>query len=791
MSHIQWAGEEALVGRADELATLMRQLRTLEGGGVVTITGLPGVGRSALAATAVADLVAAGTTSVTVPLGGVKDPLGVADAVLARLPQATGLSTSLPEALWESYAGAPVLVVLEDPDLVQGLAGVLDEVADGYPAALLLVTALRPTRTDGERVVRVAPLPLPDADAPADSPALALFAQRAAAHGADIDLADPLVRSDVARICREAGGLPGVIELAASRAGTVPPAVMARGLTGTHGLEAALAWSSDLLSKAAQRTLVQASVFEGPFLLDAAAAVVEPRTSAGDPAEDLLELVDAHLVEIDPGEDGAPRFVLPLLVRVFARRLLNADGSVDDVRDRHAAYYRNRGRAGADVVRREWPDMAAALDHEIGNGRVDDALAVAVALAPEVQEVPGAAAGIEDRLRELLDRGDRVPEMLRARAMLWSGTAYPDGASADLQRLGMWTAQRLSEATRLARESGNGPALLESLDRTVRSLRITMDIAAAVSAAHEGLDLARRLDDQRALARFECWVSMAARMNGDADQSARLAASAVERGREHGDATAVSTGSQLLLSLPEELRPRLDPPLPDLVELLEECERTDQPFTAMTVLGVLARRSFLDDDPAAAARWLWKLLMIAANRQRSEPLATVGGAAMLLSVAVTLGECDDAARLRESVRPFELFVPYCVGPPDAVADYQRDVTSLDSSVSPERREELADEVAGQSLEQTNRRAQEVARRLAGHRPPERVSDARTRTPLTPREREVLAALASGRTNREIADALGMSAKTVMHHSVAIYRKLDVRGRAGATAWAYQHGVTNQ
>ena len=29
----------------------------------------------------------------------------------------------------------------------------------------------------------------------------------------------------------------------------------------------------------------------------------------------------------------------------------------------------------------------------------------------------------------------------------------------------------------------------------------------------------------------------------------------------------------------------------------------------------------------------------------------------------------------------------------------------------------------------------------------------------------------------------MSAKTVMHHSVAIYRKLDVRGRAGATAWA--------
>jgi DNA-binding NarL/FixJ family response regulator len=279
---------------------------------------------------------------------------------------------------------------------------------------------------------------------------------------------------------------------------------------------------------------------------------------------------------------------------------------------------------------------------------------------------------------------------------------------------------------------------------------------------------------------------MAARISGDAEQSARLAASAVVRGREHGDATAVSTGSQLLLSLPEELRPRLDPPLPGLVELLEQCERADQPYTAMTVLGVLARQSLLGGDPAAAARWIWRLLMIAANRQRSEPLATVGGAAMLLSVAVALGDREDAARLRESLRPFELFVPYCVGPPDAFADYQRDVASLEASVPPERREELAAEGADLGLEQINRRAQEMARRLSGHRPPHPETAPASTLALTPREHDVLAALASGRTNREIATQLGMSAKTVMHHSVAIYRKLGVQGRSAATAWAYQH-----
>jgi DNA-binding NarL/FixJ family response regulator len=64
-------------------------------------------------------------------------------------------------------------------------------------------------------------------------------------------------------------------------------------------------------------------------------------------------------------------------------------------------------------------------------------------------------------------------------------------------------------------------------------------------------------------------------------------------------------------------------------------------------------------------------------------------------------------------------------------------------------------------------------------------------PLTPREHEVLLALASGATNREIAAQLGLSVKTVMHHSVAIYRKLDVQGRAAATAWAYRQGLVSR
>lgn len=60
--------------------------------------------------------------------------------------------------------------------------------------------------------------------------------------------------------------------------------------------------------------------------------------------------------------------------------------------------------------------------------------------------------------------------------------------------------------------------------------------------------------------------------------------------------------------------------------------------------------------------------------------------------------------------------------------------------------------------------------------------------LTEREREVLAALAEGRTNREIAEALFISVKTASVHVSNILRKLDVSGRQEAARVAHRLGV---
>ena len=63
--------------------------------------------------------------------------------------------------------------------------------------------------------------------------------------------------------------------------------------------------------------------------------------------------------------------------------------------------------------------------------------------------------------------------------------------------------------------------------------------------------------------------------------------------------------------------------------------------------------------------------------------------------------------------------------------------------------------------------------------------------LTSRERQILALIARGMTNRAIADALTISDRTVDRHVSNILTKLDLPSRSAATAYAYERGLVRQ
>jgi HD-GYP domain-containing protein (c-di-GMP phosphodiesterase class II) len=62
--------------------------------------------------------------------------------------------------------------------------------------------------------------------------------------------------------------------------------------------------------------------------------------------------------------------------------------------------------------------------------------------------------------------------------------------------------------------------------------------------------------------------------------------------------------------------------------------------------------------------------------------------------------------------------------------------------------------------------------------------------LTERELEVLLVLVRGESDKQIADHLGISAKTVGHHVQHVYQKAGVRSRAAATVWAFEHDLVH-
>lgn len=88
-----------------------------------------------------------------------------------------------------------------------------------------------------------------------------------------------------------------------------------------------------------------------------------------------------------------------------------------------------------------------------------------------------------------------------------------------------------------------------------------------------------------------------------------------------------------------------------------------------------------------------------------------------------------------------------------------------------------------ALDDATRRAVAAGRQRAG-------TGAVWRNPdgLSPREVEVLALIADGRSNQEIADALVVSMATVKTHVNHVFTKTGARDRAQAVRYAYEQGV---
>ena len=363
----------SFLGRAADLAELDAALAAHR---LVTLVGPAGVGKTRLAVEC-----AAGRPDVRgfARLAQVREaaelPLVLAGVV--GQPVVTGDPF---DAVVRTLTDGPGLLVLDNCEHVVGAVAELAlDLLDECPDLRILATSRTALHVDGERLQPVAPLPADDAVELFVDRVLAVRPGWQPAGGEEVH---------VRRVVAALDGLPLALELGAGRAATLGlqeiadriddrfallPAVPHGSVAAHASLQAAIAWSVDLLDEPERAQLLRLWPFEGGFSLDAACAVRPEGQTVADTVASLSTLVTWSVATADTSADRT-RYLLLESIRAYCREI---DPDPVATRAAHARWVRelaarcivelragNAGRYLAMLVG-ELPNVRAGLAHDL------------------------------------------------------------------------------------------------------------------------------------------------------------------------------------------------------------------------------------------------------------------------------------------------------------------------------------------------------------------------------------------------------------------------------------------
>jgi predicted ATPase/DNA-binding CsgD family transcriptional regulator len=746
----------SFVGRQQELADARRLLAHNR---LLTLTGPGGCGKTRLAielAAGVADEYPDGVHFVSV--AGITDP-----ALVPRsIAQGIGLQDSRGRPLLEHLSGyvrtRKLLLVLDNFEHLLSAGGFVAELRNASTQLRILVTSRSPLHLSGEQEFPMPPLKMPQAES-AISPAAVLacdsaqlFTVRAAASVPGFAVNDQNANA-IARIVHRLDGMPLAIELAAARAKMLTPeAILARldhslGLLVGGGrdvpdrqrtLRATIAWSYDLLSEGARRLLAACSVFRGGINLDIIDTVCAEAVDLGVPILDALaELVDQSLLSQGSVSTTVPRYTMLETVREFAAEQLAEMDEAADAHAAHASAFRSvaadldrppcwPARAGLDIIELEHDNFRAALDW----AQTDDP-AAALRLANRLTAFWSARGHFSEGRRRLGNLIELVPKEDSERlaglsGLAWLATDQGDYAVAiDL----------LGHSIALARARhdviGEGYALFYRARATMGSGRV---VEGGKDAA-DALELLTQVGDAAGVASALFFCALATQYSGDlelaCDLFARCAAMYKESGLPSGSARALQLLgiARLILGDLPGARAALEQGLPVIVDI---------------------------GDRFAIPSGLTGMAGLAAKSGRPRLALRLAG----------------AAAAYEEVNQTHLPDPLRALLEEWLAPARRAVGGAAARLFAEGRRMTLEDAVAQAMADEPKDPWRVGRGSS----------------LTRRESEVAALVARGLTNRDIADRLYISIRTVEVHVDRILSKLGFRTRTQLAAWAHEEGL---
>jgi predicted ATPase/DNA-binding CsgD family transcriptional regulator len=745
------------IGRRRELPAVAE---AVERHRLATLRGTGGVGKTRLALHVAADLRDTFADGCwLVQLSPLHTPELLAPAVSEALGLPADAAGDPAQALAENLAERELLLVLDTCEhLTEACAELAARLLSAAPGLRILATSRAPLGAPGEHSLLIAPLELPTDDATAAyTDAVTLFVDRARAAVPEFALTRENTPA-VAELCRRLDGIPLALELAAVRLrGMTVAEILARlnnrfrvlgsartSIDRHRTLRAAVAWSYELCTPAEQRLWAELSVFPGSFGRAAAEQVSGP--GAGQTLRRLVEKsvaasAPAAAPPAFPGQDGERYQMLDTLREFGAERLGDA---TTEVRARHRDYYLDlTEQAAAGTMTASQADWLRWLAAETANLRV--------ALDFSFSAPGEAPAGLR-MTRLLLSYWLMTGQFTEGRRWHDLAAAVNPGSSDN--------AWAVFGAGILAVQQGDFPAGGPLLAQ-----------AAELAAATGDGDLAAHVTDARGSLAF---------LSGDLPVAQADYEAALARYEEAGfsDPAALVTYGRLasvcLLKLDVERAVKL------AEECLRRCEQIGEQWARGTALWVRAAARWMSGDNAAAIEDALACLRI---KDQVGDQHTIAMSFDLLSVClVATGDFERAAVLYGAGDALwtRLNAPVLMGP--GYADIRQGAAD---TARTQLGKERFDTLAGQGGAMPLSVALAVA--MGGDAPAAAGADAEA-TRLTRREREVAALVADGLGNREIAERLFLSKRTVDSHIEHIFTKMGFTSRTQLANWVIERGI---
>lgn len=816
----------SFIGRENEIAEIERLIRSTR---LLTLVGPGGVGKTRLGLEVARRLLPKFPGGVwLVDLAPVLEPQLVEQAVSLALQVYKDANRSLLSTIIEALQDRHLLLILDNCEhLLEGCIELVNTLLGACPALTLLATSREPLGIGGELIWQVPSLSLPPLsfftrqDIPGVNPtefaaqltryeAVQLLVQRIQARRSNFSLTSENA-SAIAAICQRLDGIPLALELAAARFQLLSAEQVKARLDQTfqllgggdrlarprqQTLQATLDWSYYLLTEKEALFFRRLSVFGGAWTLEAAEQICSDGIdlAADEILDCLARLVNKSLaVVIDP--DKEVHYRLLEIVRQYAFEKLKPSGEIAALREKALDYYLKlvgsiaRPVSGKELIpwlrriEKAYPNIRAAFEWAVEKERWEKALQLSAGMWMYWDRRDQTVEGCE-WLAPLLGRTTQIgAPATRAEALFAYGSllvVHSDYllAQAPLEEsLAIWRQLGNTQGEGLALYSLAHLAFCQKQfksgkDRLIQSFELLSGAHDPVNAAsaqgllgiayfvleqneparellEENLEIARKLDDPWLIARALTHLEEFVRSQGD-------------------------------LKLAQELAQ----------EALYYFESLNNLNLCAMTYGNLAQIALAEGQITEALALHLKAAQLLVLHQGGLEFicgALSGLAGIILShdqlplAARLFGACE---RYQEKYRVYLQLNEQRI--------YESDLKKLQARLEPAILATAWAEGRKLSPRQAINQVEEFQTALLKNSAANNAASASNTPKVTPgsglttREQEVLSLLAKGLTNKQIAQTLVISPKTVSRHLEAIFGKLGVNSRSAATRYALEH-----